>query len=76
MRYLNSAHYIDVVAKTGSIRAAAELLAITSTALNRRILAMEAELGVAIFERLPHGVRLSSAGELLVQHMRNQLSDM
>ena len=76
MRYLNSAHYIDIVAKTGSIRAAAESLSITSTALNRRILAMEAELGVPIFERLPQGVRLSSAGELLVHHMRNQLSDM
>lgn len=76
MRYLNPAHYIDVVARTGSIRAAAGSLAITSTALNRRILAMEAELGVAIFERLPQGVRLSSAGELLVHHMRNQLSDM
>jgi len=76
MRYLNSARYVDAVAKACSIRAAAEVLAITSTALNRRILAMEAELGVAIFERLPHGVRLSSAGELLVRHMRNQLSDM
>lgn len=76
MRYLTSAHYIDMVSKTGSIRAAAESLSITSTALNRRILAMEAELGVAIFERLPHGVRLSTAGELLVHHMRNQLSDM
>lgn len=76
MRYLASAHYIDVVAKAGSIRAAAVSLAITSTALNRRILAMEEELGVPIFERLPHGVRLSSAGEILVRHMRHQLSDM
>ena len=57
MRYLNSARYVDAVAKAGSIRAAAEVLAITSTALNRRILAMEAELGVR-FRTTAHGVRL------------------
>ena len=40
------------MSKAGSIRKAAETLAITSTALNRRILAMEEEIGVPIFERL------------------------
>jgi DNA-binding transcriptional LysR family regulator len=44
------------------------------SALKRRILATEAELCVAIFERLPHGVRLSTTCELLVHRMRNQLS--
>jgi DNA-binding transcriptional LysR family regulator len=67
--------YIDVVAKAGSIRKAAESLSITSTALNRRILALEEELGVPIFERLPRGVRLSTAGELLVHHIRRQTAD-
>lgn len=62
--------------RAGSIRRAAEALSITSTALNRRILAIEKELGVPIFERLPRGVRLSTAGEILIQHVRNQLSDM
>lgn len=76
MRYLSSIRYIDAVVKAGSIRAAAETLAITSTALNRRILAMEEELGAPIFERLPHGVRLSAAGEIYIHHIRNQLSDM
>jgi DNA-binding transcriptional LysR family regulator len=76
MRHLTSLRYIDAVAKAGSIRGAAETLAITSTALNRRILAIEEELGVPIFERLAHGVRLSSAGEVLIHHIRHQLSDM
>jgi DNA-binding transcriptional LysR family regulator len=76
MRHLNTLRYIEVVAKTGSIRRAAESLAINSTALNRRILAMEADLGVPIFERLPRGVRLSAAGEILLQHIREQLGDM
>lgn len=65
-----------MVARVGSIRKAAEELAITSTALNRRILSMEDELGVPIFDRLPSGVRLSVAGELFIHHVRKQLSDM
>ena len=76
MRHLMALRYIDAVARAGSIRQAAETMAITSTALNRRILAMEQELGVPIFERLPRGVRLTAAGEILVHHVRAQLSDM
>ncbi len=76
MKHLLPLHYIDTVARSGSIRGAANTLAITSTALNRRILAMEEELGVPIFERLPRGVRLSTAGELLIQHIRTQMADM
>ena len=76
MRHLLPLRYIDAVVRAGSIRKAAEALSITSTALNRRILAMEQELGVPIFERLARGVRLSTAGEILIQHVRSQISDM
>ena len=76
MKHLLPLRYIDAVTKAGSIRKAAEQLSITSTALNRRILSMEEELGVPIFERQPRGVRLSTAGEILIHHIRNQLSDM
>lgn len=75
MHALTPHQFIDVIARAGSIRKAAEVLAITSTALNRRVLALEEELGLPIFERLPRGVRLSTAGELLVTHLRNQSSD-
>jgi DNA-binding transcriptional LysR family regulator len=73
---MTTIRFIDAVARAGSIRSAAEELAITSTALNRRILAVEDELGVPIFERLARGVRLNSAGEIFVQHIRDQISDM
>jgi DNA-binding transcriptional LysR family regulator len=76
MRHLDALNFIDVISKAGSIRSAAESLAITSTALNRRLLALEEELGAPIFERLARGVRLSPAGELLVQHIRSQGADM
>ena len=66
---------IDVVARE-SIRKASEKLNITSTALNRRILALEEEVGTSLFERLPSGVRLNTAGELFIQHIRSQMTDL
>lgn len=76
MRQLTPLQFIDAVARAGSIRKAAEGMALTSTALNRRVLALEEELGVPIFERLPRGVRLSTAGELLIHHLRSQAADL
>lgn len=76
VKLLSHLTYIDVVAKKGSIRKAAESLNITSTALNRRILSLEDELGAPLFERLPNGVRLNTAGELLIQHIRSSISDL
>ncbi|MEL6317549.1 MAG: LysR family transcriptional regulator [Pseudomonadota bacterium] len=76
MRHQTLFLYVDAVARAGSIRGAAEALSITQSALNRRILAFEEELGAPIFERLPRGVRLSTAGELLIHHIRRQMSDM
>ena len=76
MKHLLPLTYIDAVVKAGSIRRAAGTLAITSTALNRRILALEDELGVPIFERMARGVRLTTAGEILIHHVCGQLTDM
>jgi DNA-binding transcriptional LysR family regulator len=76
MRHLQDYYFFKTIAEIGSIRKAAQSLTITSTALNRRILALEAELGTEIFERLPKGVKLSAAGEVFLHHVREQLSDI
>lgn len=76
MRHLEIYRYIDRIAKTRSIRRAAEGLHITPSALNRRLQAFEDELGFAIFERLPRGVRLNAAGELVISHVRDQLAEV
>jgi len=76
MRFMANLRFIDSVAREGSIRRAAEKLAITSTALNRRILQIEDEIGQPLFERLPSGVRLNTAGEIFVQHIRTQMADL
>ncbi|MBA2960563.1 LysR family transcriptional regulator [Ramlibacter sp. CGMCC 1.13660] len=68
--------YLDAVARAGSIRKAAEGLHVASTALNRRILNLEEELGTPVFERLPSGVRLSAAGEIFMAYVRSSLSDL
>ncbi|ABM02279.1 transcriptional regulator of LysR family protein [Psychromonas ingrahamii 37] len=76
MKQLMDFNYFQVVAKGGSIRKPADQLSITSTALNRRILSMEDELGEKIFERQASGLRLSAAGELFLHHVQRQLADL
>ena len=75
MRHLETFRMIEDVARAGSIRKAADDMNLTSSALNRRIQRFEEEFGAQIFERLPRGVRLNAAGELLVHHYRTQRSD-
>ena len=67
--------YLDEVVRCGSIRQAAEKLTIASSAINRQILDLEEGLGTPIFQRLPRGLRLSAAGEILIQHVRQTLKD-
>lgn len=76
MRHLLIYDMIEAVHRAGSIRKAAEGINITSSALNRRIQAFEAEFGSEVFERLPRGMRLNPAGELLLHHIRQQRQDM
>jgi len=75
MRHLKDFEFIEGVIRAGSIRKASEDMNITASALNRRINKFEDEFGYEIFERLPRGVRLNPAGELLLQHIRAHRSD-
>lgn len=68
--------YVDAVARQGSIRKAAETLHIASSALNRRILDLEDDLGMKLFERLPRGVRATAAGELFLAYVRRSLKGL
>lgn len=76
MKHLRTFELIEAVMRAGSIRKAAEDMNITASALNRRIQGFEQEFGWEIFERLPRGMRLNPAGELLIQHIRAQMIDM
>ncbi len=67
--------YLDEVARSGSIRRAAARLNVASSAINRQILDLEAELGMPLFERLPRKLRPTTAGEVIIAHARRTLSD-
>lgn len=67
--------YFEAVASHGSMRKAAAFLNVASSALNRQILDLEGALGIQLFERLPRGVRLTSAGEMLLGHVRRMSRD-
>ncbi|MFO1149239.1 MAG: LysR family transcriptional regulator [Alsobacter sp.] len=62
--------YFAAVAESGSIRGAARKVNVASSAMNRQILLLEEALGVSLFERQGRGLRLTSAGEMLLRHVR------
>ncbi|WP_111414594.1 LysR family transcriptional regulator [Billgrantia lactosivorans] len=67
--------YFEEVARQGSLRKAAERLHVAASAINRQVLKLEDELGVPLFERLPRGLRLSPAGELMLHQIRQWQRD-
>jgi DNA-binding transcriptional LysR family regulator len=68
--------YVDAVARHGSIRKAADALNVAPSALNRQVLELEQDLGSALFERLPRGVRLTAAGEVFLAYARQAISEL
>jgi DNA-binding transcriptional LysR family regulator len=67
--------YFDAVRRAASIRGAARRLNVASSAINRQIIGLEAELGMKLFDRLPGGLRLTAAGEILAGHVTTVLQD-
>ncbi|WNJ78953.1 LysR family transcriptional regulator [Cedecea neteri] len=68
--------YLDEVARSGSIRKAAERLHISASAINRQLLALEEELGTPLFQRLPRKMILTAAGETLIHHVRQSFKEL
>src|SRR5215469_9926155 len=59
------------VAREGSMRAAGRALGLSQPTIARRLAAFEASFdGASLFDRLPEGLRLSTAGEQLVPAAR------
>lgn len=65
---LRQLRYVVVVAREGSITRAAATAHVAQPSLSQQIRALETELGGALFERLPGGVRLTAAGRAFLPH--------
>ncbi len=59
-----------VTADEGSFSAAARALEIAQPTVGRQVAALEAELGVTLFERVAKGLALTPTGVELVEHVR------
>src|SRR6202142_528890 len=68
MLNVNRLRILIEVARSGSFSAAAEALCYTQSAVSQQVAALEAETGVTLLERLPRGVRLTPAGEVLLTY--------
>ena len=63
---LNALRAFEAVAKHGSFTAAAHALQISQSALSRHVIAVETLIGVQLFERRPHSLNLTRAGDHLL----------
>lgn len=59
---------LHTVATYGSVRAAADVLHVTTSAVSQQIAKLERETGQVMLERHGRGVRLTDAAEILVRH--------
>jgi len=64
---LRQLEVIQAIAETGSFTAAGEKLRVSQSAISRQILLLEEELGEPVFHRIGRRVRITPAGEALVQ---------
>ncbi|MDR5827847.1 LysR family transcriptional regulator [Caballeronia sp. LP006] len=65
----------DEVVRRGSIRKAAESLHLTAAAVHQQILNLEEQVGSPLFDRLPRGMQLTTAGEIIIAAVRRGQRD-
>jgi DNA-binding transcriptional LysR family regulator len=64
----------EAVARRRSFAFAATELHLTASAISHQVARLEADLGIRLFERSAHGVRLSDAGERYLERVSGALS--
>ena len=67
---LRQLQYIVAVADSGGFGRAAAQCHVAQPSLSSQVAHAEAQLGVQLFERSRHGVRVSAAGTVLIEQAR------
>ena len=65
---LNHLRVFHAVAAAGSITSAARVLQVSQPAVSKQLAELEGALGARLVDRMPRGVRLTSAGRALAEH--------
>jgi DNA-binding transcriptional LysR family regulator len=73
---LRQLEIIRAIAETGSFTAAGERLHVSQSAISRQILLLEDELGETVFHRIGRRIRITPAGEALLQLSHRVFRDM
>lgn len=70
---LTTLRLFEATAELGAITKAATQMALAPAAASRRIVELEAQFGIPLFERRPHGMTLTDAGRTLLAHARSMM---
>src|ERR1043165_983563 len=73
---LRQLSYFLAVVDEGTFTAAAAAVAVAQPSLSQAVRSLEAELGTPLFHRLGRAVRLTAAGDALVEPARQTLRDI
>jgi DNA-binding transcriptional LysR family regulator len=73
---LRQLEIIRAIAETGSFTAAGDKLHVSQSAISRQILLLEEELREAVFHRIGRRIRITPAGESLLQLSRRVFQDL
>jgi DNA-binding transcriptional LysR family regulator len=73
---LRQLEIMRAIADTGSFTAAGERLHVSQSAISRQVLLLEDELGEAVFHRIGRRIRITAAGEALVQLSHRMFQDL
>ena len=65
--------YFKIIAKTGSLTKAAEILHVSQPAMSAMLKKFEEELNVELFDRSPNRIHLNQTGEIALVHVNNIL---
>lgn len=68
--------YFKIIAETGSLTKAAELMHISQPAMSAMLKKFEEELNVELFDRTPNRIKLNETGEAALIHVNNIFRDI